>query len=93
MTIQSSDNSKNNVPYIWHNDHLTSWKVIIEKIHKNNSKILGKLWYGSRILHSDFISKLKNNETMIKMTNEPSFIMNMKKYDKNIHMVIKSNRC
>ena len=54
IIIHPSADGYNNVPHLYNDRHIQSWKNITEKIHKHDSKIYAQLWHCGRISHSDF---------------------------------------
>ena len=52
--IHPSADGYNNVPHIWNDRHVESWKKVTEKVHVEGSKIYSQLWHCGRISHPDF---------------------------------------
>ena len=72
IIIHPSADGYNNVPHLYNDTHIESWKNITEKIHKHNSKIYAQLWHCGRISHSDFTGGV----APVSSTNNPASGMN-----------------
>lgn len=72
IIIHPSADGYNNVPHLYNDIQVQSWKNITEKIHKHNSKVYAQLWHCGRISHSDFTG----GAAPVSSTNNPASGMN-----------------
>ena len=68
IIIHPSGDGYNNVPHLFTNEQMLSWKKIVEAVHKYKTKIYAQLWHCGRISHSDFTNGLNP----VSSTNNPA---------------------
>ena len=58
IIIHPSADGYNNVPHLFTDEQMLSWKKIVDAIHKYETKIYAQLWHCGRISHSDYTGGL-----------------------------------
>jgi N-ethylmaleimide reductase len=58
IVIHQSADGYNNVPHLFTDAHVASWKPIVEAVHSAGSKIFAQLWHCGRISHEDYTGGL-----------------------------------
>ena len=54
IIIHPSADGYNNVPHLFTNEQMLSWKKVVGAVHKYKTKIYAQLWHCGRISHSDY---------------------------------------
>jgi N-ethylmaleimide reductase len=54
IIIHPSGDGYINVPHLYTQKQMESWKLAIDSVHRHGSKIYAQLWHCGRISHSDF---------------------------------------
>ena len=72
IIVHPSGDGYNNVPHLFTNDQMLSWKKIVDSIHKYKTKIYAQLWHCGRISHNDYT----NGFDLVSSTNNPAKGMN-----------------
>ena len=68
IIIHPSADGYNNVPYLFTDQQMLSWKKIVDAVHKYKTKIYAQLWHCGRISHSDYT----NGIDPVSSTNNPA---------------------
>ena len=54
IIVHPSGDGYNNVPHLFTNEQMLSWKKVVDGVHKYKTKIYAQLWHCGRISHSDY---------------------------------------
>ena len=79
IIIHPSGDGYNNVPHLFNNDQMLSWKKIVDSVHQYKTKIYAQLWHCGRISHSDYtngydvVSSTTNQAKGINRQNQKPF--------------------
>ena len=68
IIVHPSGDGYNNVPHLFTNEQMLSWKKVVDSVHKYKTKIYAQLWHCGRISHSDYT----NNFDVVSSTNNPA---------------------
>ena len=72
IIVHPSGDGYNNVPHLFTNEQMLSWKKVVDGVHKYKTKIYAQLWHCGRISHKDFT----NGFDVVSSTNSPAKGMN-----------------
>ena len=72
IIVHPSGDGYNDVPHLFTNEQMLSWKKVTDSVHKYKTKIYAQLWHCGRISHSDYT----NGFDMVSSTNNPAEGMN-----------------
>jgi len=79
IIVHPSADGYNNVPHLYTNKQMLSWKKVVKAVHKYKTKIYAQLWHCGRISHSDYtgglapVSSTNNQATGINRQNQKPF--------------------
>ena len=68
IIIHPSGDGYNNVPHLFTNEQMLSWKKVVDGVHKYKTKIYAQLWHCGRISHIDYT----NGFDLISSTSSPA---------------------
>ena len=54
IIIHPSADGYNNVPHLFTDEQMLSWKKVVDAVHKYETKIYAQLWHCGRISHPDY---------------------------------------
>ena len=79
IIIHPSADGYNNVPHLFTDDQMLSWKKVVDAVHKYETKIYAQLWHCGRISHRDYtggldpVSSTNNQAKGINRQNDKPF--------------------
>jgi N-ethylmaleimide reductase len=79
IIVHPSADGYNNVPHMFTEEQMLSWKKVVEVVHKYKTKIYAQLWHCGRISHSDYtggispVSSTNNQASGINRQNQKPF--------------------
>ena len=79
IIVHPSADGYNNVPHMFTEEQMLSWKKVVDVIHKHKTKIYAQLWHCGRISHSDYtgglapVSSTNNQASGINRQNQKPF--------------------
>ncbi|MDA7808624.1 hypothetical protein N8945_00240 [Candidatus Pelagibacter sp.] len=68
IIVHPSGDGYNNVPHLFTNEQMLSWKKVVDSVHGYKTKIYAQLWHCGRISHIDYT----NGFDLISSTSSPA---------------------